>query len=117
MEATECESCRHVLPLRFLSDVIELSSSLSPTQTRPPFKSALLHDAFVANSKENSSPGVASILTHTVDNTPHRSELPLVNTAVSPYYYRRKPNCFAVAISNGVRGMVVGSVFGGAIGK
>lgn len=41
--------------------------------------------------------------------------LEIVDTAMR--YGVRQPNCIAVGITNGVRGAVIGSVFGGAMGK
>lgn len=110
-----CSACQHALPDFLFSKSHPLYHSAHVNPRSPPSTSALLDDAF--NPSRLNSYGLASPpprsaqLSRTVSH--NDLPLPLVQTVYTRY--RQQPNCIALAITHGVRGAVVGSVFGCAM--
>ena len=87
-----------------------LDNNPHPSQLR--LQSALLRDAFPPDAEPDAENGLVVAL----HKTPHADQpFQLADTAMTRYR-NPPPNCLAVGISNGVRGAVVGSVFGLAMG-
>lgn len=108
-----CQSCERVFS--FLSD---FSRSRYQSQNRQsPSRSSLLYHAFDFDHNDNHhSQGISVALENALYVPAKESHLSLTPTPVSSYYLRRQPNCISVAVTSGLRGIVVGSVFGGAMG-
>lgn len=114
-----CETCKQVLP-DFLFPAH--FSRLTTPATEPPrlqrlaLQSNLINGVFNNEITRNGNNGLSAALEPTVLNTTNPPQVELTETGAGSYYYRRQPNCFAVAVTSGMRGLVVGSVFGGAMG-
>lgn len=112
----DCKSCR--VPLGFLSFSDPLpqsphaSYSIDSSEDEPepiPIDSALVQAAFRRGL------GNSGLALETADfKQDGVSQVEIVHTGSR--YGIPQPNCLAVGITNGIRGAVIGSVFGGAMG-
>lgn len=120
-EQQQCEACSRVLPCPLpifphFSKLFLESSSRTSQQSAPP-QSSLLSQALDPHQSNSDPPkGVKVALENALFTTGVVPNTNIAHAALAPYYYRKSPNCVAVAVTSGIRGMVVGSVFGGAIG-
>lgn len=113
----DCKACR--VPLGFLSfseplPALQHPNFSSDSQADEPepvsIDSALVRDAFRPTT------GTTGLAVETTELKRDGTQaLEIVDIATR--YGVWQPNCIAVGITNGVRGAVVGSVFGGAMGK
>lgn len=127
----QCGSCGDdIIPFAALSKVVQ--RTVQHTTNQLP-SSYLLRQAFTCvhddedtyqQQRHKQHQGFASLLTdpnHYIEqdiNTDDTLQYYLQPTSSQSYYYRRpKPNCILSAVTSGIRGAVVGSVFGGAMGK
>lgn len=121
IEHQRCEACTRVLPTPF--------SLFSPSGKRrsefwlPASRhldsphSSLLTQAFDSHQTPSDPPkGIKVALENALFTTDVLPNTNVAHAALAPYYYRKSPNCLSVAVTSGIRGMVVGTVFGGAIG-
>lgn len=112
-----CESCKRTLP--FFTSAFPYAKYIAPPEVPPSqvvaSKSSLLSNAFSTESRRNNSEGLAVAVENAVLQSSDQRRRELVNAR--SYYFQRAPNCFVVAMTSGVRGAVVGSVFGGAMGS
>lgn len=120
IDRQQCEACDRVLPtqLSLLPYLIANRSKFcppTPQHVDPPC-SSLLTQAFDPHQTPSDSQGVKVALENALFTTDVIPNTNVAHTALAPYYYRRAPNCLSVAVTSGIRGMVVGTVFGGAIG-
>lgn len=107
-----------------LSTFNRLANSTTTLPSLPPqlkdglaVQSHLVKAAFSRSPQRPDRGGLAVAVHNALLETPHRPHVELVQTAMGQHYYRRQPNCLMVAVSSGMRGAVVGSVFGAAMGK
>lgn len=120
IDRQQCEACDRVLPTP-----LSLFPHLSPypfkfcpptPQRLDPPCSSLLTQAFDPHQMPSDPKGVKVALENALFTTDVIPNTNVAHAALAPYYYRKSPNCLSVAVTSGIRGMVVGTVFGGAIG-
>lgn len=112
---SKCDTCGDIFPFAALSRIAERSVNYHEqiNERRP---SMLMHQAFRNKYPNGDGTSLSCVLENAVyDPSQGSSNTQLIPTA-SSYYYVRQPNCLSVALHSGMRGAVVGGVFGGAMG-
>lgn len=113
---TECEACKP--PLTFLSFTRPLppsSHDLYEAHSSPAEPDPIHVDSSLVRAAFQSRDRAETLSLQDADWKHDRHSAHLVDAAAM--YGYQPPNCIAVGITHGVRGAVIGSVFGGAMGK